>query len=149
MDGIYGSNQTTRTTTMIRQDYFLRLLREFFEALQLVLRSKTDIRQKKDDLNRMYDEYVGDSIFYHTAPMDEIVTSFQQYEDDMRYQKMEMLAYLYSVEAMYSGCIDKAMMQERALWLFTYVNKNSKEFSLDRQKKIDELQKELANIVKR
>ena len=123
---------------MIRQDYFLRLLREFFEALQLVLKSRTDIRQKKDDLHRMYDEYIGDSIFYHTAPMDEIVTSFRQYEGDMRYQKMEMLAYLYSVEAMYSGYIDKTRMQERALWLFTYVDKNSKEFSLDRQKKIDE-----------
>ena len=134
---------------MIRQDYFLRLLREFFEALQLVLKSTKDIKQKKDDLFRMYNEYVGDSFFYHTAPMEDIVTSFQQYEGDMRYQKMEMLAYLYSVEAMYSGHIDKTMMQERALWLFTYVDKNSKEFSLDRQKKINELQKELEKVVEK
>ncbi|MDD7256733.1 MAG: hypothetical protein PUH24_00345 [Prevotellaceae bacterium] len=128
---------------MIRQDYFVRVIREFFEALQLVINSKESIRQKKDRIAKLYDSYIGDSIFYHTASLEDVMDSFTQWREEERLPKMEMLARLYFVEADFSTALDKQMMQERALMLFRFIDRHSTTFSMERQRQIEKLEKAL------
>ncbi|MCI6160048.1 MAG: hypothetical protein MR681_01765 [Prevotella sp.] len=128
---------------MIRQDYFVRVIREFFEALQLVINSKESIRQKKDRIAKLYDSYIGDSIFYHTASLEDVMDSFTQWREEERLPKMEMLARLYFVEADFSTALDKQMMQERAMMLFRFIDRHSTTFSMERQRQIEKLEKAL------
>ena len=42
---------------MLERDYIMRLLREFAEALELLL--KKDVRKQREEIQKMYDQYVG------------------------------------------------------------------------------------------
>ena len=84
---------------MIEQDYILRLMREFFEALELLLRSRKSVEIKIEKLQQLYEQYVGPADFYHAAPMEEVMASFERFKPEERLYKMEMLAELYFVDA--------------------------------------------------
>ena len=43
---------------MLQQDYFLRLIREFFAALQKAL-EKNEIEDRTKAIHELYDQYVG------------------------------------------------------------------------------------------
>ncbi|MDO4309427.1 MAG: hypothetical protein Q4C43_01690 [Prevotella sp.] len=124
---------------MLQQDYFMRLLREFAEALQLLLNKKDHDRQM-EEMQAMYNRYIGNSSeFFHTASIDEIMTSFDRFHEDERISRMEMLADLYYAEAGLTTTPSRAILLERALTLYVYVDANSRTYSIGRLEKISRI----------
>jgi len=130
---------------MIEQDYILRLLREFFEALELLLQNKKSVEIKIEKLQQLYDQYVGSSEFYHTASMDQVMTSFEKFPPEQRLHRMEMLAELYYVDADWHTGPSRDELMHRSLALFRFVDRHSKTYSFDRLNKITHIEKSLAN----
>ena len=60
---------------MLKRDYILRLIREFAEALELVM--KKDVSKQRDEIRLMYDQYVGPYSLYHICTMDEVMDGFR------------------------------------------------------------------------
>ena len=124
---------------MLQQDYFMRLLREFTEALQLLLNKKDHDRQM-EEMQAMYNRYIGNSSeFFHTASIDEVMTSFDRFHEDERISRMEMLADLYYAEAGLTTTPSRAILLERALTLYVYVDANSRTYSIGRLEKISRI----------
>ena len=128
---------------MIEQDYILRLMREFFEALELFLQSRKSVEVKIEKLQLLYEQYVGSSEFYHTATIDEVMQQMEQFAPEQRLYRIEMLAELYFVDADLHTGPSRADLLQRALTLFRFIDCHSRVFSMDRLAKISKLEKQL------
>lgn len=130
---------------MLQRDYIMRLIREFAEALELLL-NKNDREQQEQEMRSMYNQYVGPYEFYHTAAISDVMQSFEQFAENERLDRMEMLAELYYAEAdMKTGPI-RDMLLEKALALFIFVNRHSKTFCMTRARKIDNVKNRLTDV---
>lgn len=125
---------------MLQQDYILRIIREFMEALQLYVSRQKDVKKKQEKILELYDSYVGDHVFYHTATMDDVMDSFTQWPMEERLYRMEMLAELYYAETEVKTGPMRQMLLERAMQMFVFIDRNSRTFSFDRQSKISRIQ---------
>jgi len=129
---------------MLQRDYFLRLIREFAEALELLL-NKKNVQQQREEIKELYRQYVGPYEFYHTATIDEVMQSMEQFPADERIDRLEMLAELcYAETSMLSGP-SRQMLEEKACALFDFVDTHSTTFSISRQQKIADLKARSAN----
>ena len=128
---------------MLQQDYILRIIREFAEALSLLRREKKDVRQKEEALLKLYDAYVGDNIFYHTATIDDIMDSFKRFPEEERLDRMEMLAELYYAESDLKTGIAREQLLTNARQLFIFIDQHSRTLSLARQQRIIAIEKSL------
>lgn len=125
---------------MIQQDYIMRIIREFMEALQLYVSRQKDVKKKQEKILELYDSYVGDHVFYHTATMDDVMDSFTQWPVEERLYRMEMLAELYYAETEIMTGPMRELLLERAMQMFVFIDRNSRTFSFDRQSKISRIQ---------
>lgn len=125
---------------MLQQDYILRIIREFMEALQLYVSRQKDVKKKQEKILQLYDSYVGDHVFYHTATMDDVMDSFTRWPVEERLYRMEMLAELYYAETEVKTGPMRQMLFERAMQMFVFIDRNSRTFSFDRQSKISRIQ---------
>ena len=123
---------------MLERDYIMRLIREFMAALARMLEKK-EIESRREALRKLYEQYVGPYDFYHIMPVDDIMQSFTKYPESERLHRMEMLAELYYAEADMLSEPMRGNIISLALSLFGFVDRNSKTFSFDRRKKMDEL----------
>lgn len=122
---------------MLERDYIMRLIREFAEALELML--KKDIRKRQDEIIKMYDQYVGPYAFYHTAAIEDVMQSFEQFKSGERLHRMEMLAELYYAEADTQLGPTRDMLLQKALTLFYFIDRHDKTYSFDRLAKISHI----------
>lgn len=129
---------------MLQQDYFLRIIEEFAKALSLFKQSKKDLKQKQDEILKLYDTYVGDNVFYHIASMDDIMDSFTRFPEDERLERMEMLAELYYAESDLKSGPSRDMLLENTRKLFIFIDHHSRTLSLQRQQRIIQIEKEIA-----
>ena len=118
----------------------MRIIREFMEALQLYVSRQKDVKKKQEKILELYDSYVGDHVFYHTATMDDVMDSFTQWPVEERLYRMEMLAELYYAETEVKTGPMRQMLLERAMQMFVFIDRNSRTFSFDRQSKISRIQ---------
>ena len=72
---------------MLQQDYIMRLIREFFAALQRLL-EKNEVEDKTKALHEMYEQYLGPYEFYQGASMDEVMQSFEKFPEEQRIHRM-------------------------------------------------------------
>lgn len=129
---------------MLQQDYFLRIIEEFAKALSLFKQSKKNLKQKQDEILKLYDTYVGDNVFYHIASMDDIMDSFTRFPEDERLERMEMLAELYYAESDLKSGPSRDMLLENARKLFIFIDHHSRTLSLQRQQRIIQIEKDIA-----
>ena len=115
---------------MIRQDYFIRLVKEFAAALQRAM-AKKDYEKRREAIKDLYTQFIGDYQFYHTATIDEVMKE--------RLVKLEMLAELYFAEADYLSNPFKEVILNKAYSLYLFVDKYSNDYSIDRKHKLDTL----------
>lgn len=125
---------------MLQQDYIMRIIREFMEALQLYVSRQKDVKKKQEKILELYDSYVGDHVFYHTATMDDVMDSFTRWPVEERLYRMEMLAELYYAETEVKTGPMRQILLERAMQMFVFIDRNSRTFSFDRQSKISRIQ---------
>lgn len=131
---------------MLERDYIMRLVREFFEALELLKRK--DLKERKDELERMYKQYVGPYAFYHAASVDGIMDSMRQYAPAERLPRLEMLAELYYAETALVSAPEREMLLEKALSLFSFVDSHDRTYDMTRLGKMAEIRKRLDNAGK-
>jgi len=128
---------------MIQQDYIMRLIAEFFKRLERLLK-KREPEQRREALKEMYKQYVGDSEFFHTAEIDDIMHEMERFDADQRIYRLEMLAELLYVDADLSPYPMSDMLLEKSLVLFRYIDSHGRTFSLERLQKIANIQKRLS-----
>jgi hypothetical protein len=131
---------------MIQQDYIMRIIREFMEALQLYVSRQKDVKKKQEKILELYDSYVGDHVFYHTATMDDVMDSFTQWPVEERLYRMEMLAELYMAEADTVGKVTADSLMERAYLLYDYIQQKGRVFSFSHQQKMQTIRERLKQI---
>lgn len=131
---------------MLERDYIMRLVREFAEALELLLKKK-DRDMQRQEMESMYRRYVGPYDFYHTASIDEVMDSFGEFPEHERLSRMEMLAELYYAETGLVTGPMRDMLLEKALALFGFIDSHSRTYSMERLAKIGEIRRILAKSV--
>ena len=123
---------------MIRQDYFIRLLKEFAAALQRAMAEK-EYDKRREAIKDLYTQFIGDYQFYHTATIDEVMKEAESFPENERLLKLEMLAELYFAEADYLSNPFKEVILNKAYSLYLFVDKYSNDYSIDRKHKLDTL----------
>ena len=123
---------------MIRQDYFIRLLKEFAAALQRAMAEK-EYDKRREAIKDLYTQFVGDYQFYHTATIDDVMKEAESFPENERLLKLEMLAELYFAEADYLSNPFKEVILNKAYSLYLFVDKYSNDYSIDRKHKLDTL----------
>jgi len=127
---------------MLERDYIMRLIREFAEALELVL--KKDVRKRRDEIRRMYDQYVGPYSFYHIATIDDVMKSIGGFPENERLHRMEMLAELYYAEADLVVGPTRTMLLDKALALFHFITRHDRTYDMMRLRKMADIEKRLS-----
>ena len=128
---------------MIQQDYFIRVIREFFAALARALEKK-EIEDRSKAIHEMYEQYLGSYEFYQNATPEEAIEHIlQHYPEEQRYQRLEMLAELYYAEAEWRAYPINMGLLQRALTLFEIIDHNSGIFSLARADKIRSIKRRI------
>ena len=123
---------------MLQRDYIQRLIREFMAALQRFI-EKDEAKDRQTAIDEMFTQYLGDSAFFNTATLDDVMRWFERYPEEERLSRIEMLAELYNAEAdMMSEPVRTEILQ-RALMLFDFIDRHSRTFSLDRLRKMGEI----------
>ncbi len=128
---------------MLQQDYFIRILEEFAKAMSLFMLNKKDLGHKQEEILKLYDSYVGDNVFYHTASMDDIMDSFTRFPEEERLDRMEMLAELYYAESYLKSGPARDILLENAHKLFIFIDTHSHTLSFQRQQRIMQIGKEI------
>jgi len=123
---------------MIRQDYFIRLVKEFAAALQRAM-AKKDYEKRREAIKDLYTQFIGDYQFYHTATIDDVMKEAESFPENERLVKLEMLAELYFAEADYLSNPFKEVILNKAYSLYLFVDKYSNDYSIDRKHKLDTL----------
>ena len=127
---------------MLERDYIMRLIREFMAALQRFI-EKPEADRSLDEIKDLYRQYIGDYTFYHTASIDEVMESMEQYRAAERLPRLEMLSELYYQEAYLQSAPFRDMLLEKAFHLFSFISEHDKTYSFDRIAKMDRIRKEL------
>ena len=123
---------------MIRQDYFIRLLKEFAAALQRAMAEK-EYDKRREAIKDLYTQFVGDYQFYHTSTIDEVMKEAESFAEEERLMKLEMLAELYFAEADYLSNPFKEVILNKAYSLYLFIEKYSNDYSIDRKHKLETL----------
>lgn len=127
---------------MLQRDYIQRLIREFMAALQRLVEKK-EMKDRQEAIREMFAQYLGDYTFYHTAGLDEVMRSFENFPEEERLERMDMLASLYDAEADTLSEPARSAQLERAYMLFDFIDRHSGTFSLERRRRMDEIKKNI------
>ncbi len=129
---------------MLQQDYIMRLIREFFAALQRAL-EKPEIEDRTKAIHELYVQYLGNYEFYQNATVEEAFEAIGRYPEEQRLYRIEMLAELYYAEAEVRMAPFAETLLQRALPLFEYVDQHSRLYSFDRKRKMEEIHRRIHN----
>ena len=129
---------------MLERDYIMRLIREFLAALARLLEKK-EMTDRHEELKKLYDQYVGPYTFYHLAPVEKVIETLGQEDEEKRFYKMEMLAELYLAEADMVSKPEGDLLLKKSFELFDFLDHYSKTYSIERLKKMDAIQQRLSN----
>ena len=127
---------------MIHQDYFIRVIRAFFEALARAMNIKNE-KDRSNAIHELYEQYLGEYEFFQNATVEDALVRLSRFPEEEHIDRAEMLAELYFVEAdvrVYPIC---ETLLERALALFEYVDSQGKTYSADRLKKMEDIRRRL------
>lgn len=127
---------------MIRQDYFIRVIRAFFDALARAM-NINDIEDRSKAIHDLYEQYLGEYEYFQNANVEDALEYLKKYPEDQRLDRTEMLAELYYAEADTRIYPINETLLERALTLFEYVDKHGKLYSAERLKKIEDIRRRI------
>lgn len=129
---------------MLQRDYFIRIIEEFTAALAQFLEKKEG-QQRQRYLEDLYRQYVGDYSLLRNFTVEEaMLYARDQWKEEERIDRLEMLAELYLVEGKGLQNPLRDMLLNKAFSLFDYVDAHSHAFSLSRQAKMAEINKLLS-----
>lgn len=121
---------------MIEKDFIMRILQQFFLALNSLLGNldENKIEETRIQLKDLYVTYFEKSSqYYYSINIDELLNQFKSNEEFWKYERIEMLAELYYYDGIIS--IDSAFKNDllnKVLMLYDYLEEMSNSFSLER-----------------
>jgi hypothetical protein len=121
---------------MLQRDYFIRLIEEFQVALRKVLEKDEGDR---DDaaIKDLYRQYVGPYDEVRNLSVDELLTySHDRWLPEQRMDRLHFAAELLYAEATFKANPLRAMLLDKALKLYAYVDANSGVMSMARLQKL-------------
>lgn len=125
---------------MLQRDYFIRIIEEFMAAVTRFL-EKDEGKRNDEELRDLYQQYVGDFSLLRNMTVEEAIGyAHEQWTEEQRVQKLEMLAELLYAEGSYKQQPLRDMLLEKAFRLYDYVDAQSHDFSLLRKQRIMEIQ---------
>ena len=127
---------------MIHQDYFIRVIRAFFEALARAMNIK-DEKDRSNAIHELYEQYLGEYEFFQNANVEDALVRLSRFPEEQRIDRTEMLAELYYVESDVRAYPINETLLERALALFEYVDQQGKTYSIERLKKMEDIHRRL------
>ena len=133
---------------MLEKDYIMRLIRQFFEALEKLKekRGKENESTLQMETNGMYRSYFHQpQDFFYEAGMDIILAYMQaRFSEEECLQRMELLAELLRFDASLKPSTEEGqMLNEKALELLTFADTHSDTFSFERRRKMEEIKVQL------
>lgn len=128
---------------MLKRDYIIKLIQQLMDSIFLLL-NKQDVDEdyKKNQLERFYADYVGQSAeFYLSAPIDKISNFLEEkYGKEEAPFRIEMLSEIMFQDGMLETDLDKKELKLlKDLSLLEYIEDTSNTYSLVRIGKIDEI----------
>ena len=127
---------------MIHQDYFIRVIRAFFDALARAMNIK-DEKDRSNAIHDLYEQYLGEYEFFQNANVEDALVRLSRFPEEERISRTEMLAELYFVEADVRVYPINETLLERALALFEYVDSHGKTYSAERMQKMENIRQRL------
>lgn len=132
---------------MLSRDYFLRITQEFAVALSLFLEKKVGEDKRDQELKELYAQYVGPYEVLRNLSLEEALAyAEEQWEEEQRVNKLEMLANLLDAEASYKALPLRELLLTKAFHLFDYVDTHSDSFSISRRMKISGIEQALRTM---
>ena len=133
---------------MLEKDYIMRLIRQFFEALEKLKekRGKENESTLQMETNGMYRSYFHQpQDFFYEAGMDIILAYMQaRFSEEECLQRMELLAELLRFDASLKPSTEEGqMLNKKALELLTFADTHSDTFSFERRRKMEEIKAQL------
>lgn len=133
---------------MLSRDYILRLIQEFTEAIELLLKKK----KRKDDpefeveIQSMYRAYFNHpSHHYYSIDAEFIINELrEEYESKEFFARIDMLSELIYQDALCKSTEEEKNLLSKALYLIEYLDKNSDTFSFQRRERIEEIKKKVS-----
>jgi hypothetical protein len=135
---------------MIERDFIMRILQEFFEAIAKVIQRQNpgqepDVSYIQERFNEMYNQFFRcPAEHFYTTEKEIILDNLElegRSEDDV-FARMQMLSELLYQDALIKKDIpERISLLEKSLYLFEYLDNNSRTFSWDRRQKIEDIKK--------
>ena len=130
---------------MLERDYSMRLIRQFFEALEKLKEEKATkpVETLRIDIHSMYRAYFRqpESFFYEQGA--EYILSYLQTEFPEKefLHRIEMLSDLLCYDAsIQQSPQERKILYQKALFLMNYLDSHSDTFSFERRRKIAEIE---------
>lgn len=133
---------------MLQRDYILRLARQFVEALEKLVEE----RKKKDDtelqlqFQSIYCTYFNHPhTFYYDQDAEYILNDLgQNYEGEELLVRIDMLSELLYQDALLKVPAEQHFLLKKSLFLLKYMDEHSDTFSLERRRKISEIEEKIS-----
>lgn len=129
---------------MLKRDYIMRMLREFLEALALLINKKSSFSE--DKFSELYSTYFKrDRRFYEENDLEAIATDMGMQTDEQTVAvKLEMLAELFYYDSQtITDSARRSNLDSKALAIFQEIDRTSDTYSADRIRKIADLEERL------
>jgi len=142
---------------MIERDFIMRMLQQFFEAIEKLIHRKKilqgeypDYSEIQESYNKMYDQFFHKpaSYFYETdkeAILDNLLE--EKYSERDTLARVQMIAeLLYQDGLIKKDILEKCNLLEKALFLLNYIENKSNTFSWEREQKMADIKKLLVEF---
>lgn len=126
---------------MLERDYIMRLIRQFFEALEKLKEEKAEKQSStlQLEIHSMYRAYFHqpESFFYEQDA--EFILHYLQTE----FPKQEFLQRIEMLSELLCSAKEKKELYRKALYTMEYLDTHSDTFSFERRRKIGEIKAEV------
>ncbi len=136
---------------MIERDYIMRILQEFFSMLSKLLRYKIEepdwtlVQERFNEMYRQFFRHPPD--YFYEMDNEEILNELSRDElsESEQQAMIQMLSeLLYQDGLIKKDIAEKLLLLDKALFLMKYLEQNSRTFSWDREQKMADISKILA-----
>lgn len=132
---------------MLSRDYILRILQEFSEALELLLKKKKRNEAEFDaEIQSMYRAYFNHPAQHYYALQAESILEelSHEYESKEIFTRIDMISELIYQDALSKQNEENRFLLAKSLYLIEYLDKNSDTFSFQRRNRIEEIKREIS-----
>lgn len=134
---------------MLQRDYIMRLLQQFFEALEKLVeeRDKKNGPELQLQLQSIYRAYFNHPpTFYYNQDAEYILNEMgQNYGGEELLTRIDMLSELLHQDALLKEPEEQKHLLRKSLFLLKYLDEHSNTFSFERKGKIEEIEKKIGN----